>query len=60
MSAEPTPLAIVATAREDAEAIHSNLRLYRRHGYIETRRQPVSPAVSLVYLRKSAGARTLP
>jgi GNAT superfamily N-acetyltransferase len=29
-----------------------NLRLYDRHGYVETRRQPVSPAVSLVYLEK--------
>jgi GNAT superfamily N-acetyltransferase len=31
-----------------------NLRLYRRHGYVETHRQAVSPAVSLVYLRKPA------
>jgi ribosomal protein S18 acetylase RimI-like enzyme len=30
-----------------------NLRLYDRHGYVETRRQPVSPVVSLVYLRKA-------
>jgi GNAT superfamily N-acetyltransferase len=29
-----------------------NLRLYDRHGYVETHRQPVSPAVSLVYLEK--------
>jgi ribosomal protein S18 acetylase RimI-like enzyme len=29
-----------------------NLRLYDRHGYVETRRQPISPAVSLVYLRR--------
>jgi ribosomal protein S18 acetylase RimI-like enzyme len=29
-----------------------NLRLYDRHGYVETRRRPVSPAVSLVYLEK--------
>ena len=32
-----------------------NLRLYRRHGYGETHRQPVSPEVSLVFLRKPAG-----
>jgi GNAT superfamily N-acetyltransferase len=32
-----------------------NLRLYRRHGYVETHRRPVSPAVSLVFLRKPAG-----
>jgi GNAT superfamily N-acetyltransferase len=31
-----------------------NLRLYRRHGYVETHRQPVSPEVSLVFLRKPA------
>jgi GNAT superfamily N-acetyltransferase len=31
-----------------------NLRLYRRHGYVETHRQPVSPGVSLVFLRKPA------
>ena len=30
-----------------------NLRLYERHGYVETHRTPVSPAVSLVYLRKA-------
>jgi ribosomal protein S18 acetylase RimI-like enzyme len=30
-----------------------NLRLYDRHGYVETRRQPVSHVVSLVYLRKA-------
>jgi ribosomal protein S18 acetylase RimI-like enzyme len=30
-----------------------NLRLYDRHGYVETRRRAVSPAVSLVYLRKT-------
>ena len=32
-----------------------NLRLYRRHGYVETHRQPVSSEVSLVFLRKPAG-----
>jgi ribosomal protein S18 acetylase RimI-like enzyme len=30
-----------------------NLRLYERHGYVETHRTPVSPAVSLVFLRKA-------
>ncbi len=30
-----------------------NMRLYERHGYVETHRRPVSPAVSLVYLRKA-------
>ena len=32
-----------------------NLRLDRRHGYVETHRQPVSSEVSLVFLRKPAG-----
>ena len=30
-----------------------NIRLYERHGYVEFHRRPVSPAVSLVYLRKA-------
>jgi GNAT superfamily N-acetyltransferase len=36
-----------------------NLRLYQRHGYRETRREPLPTGVSLVYLRKPAagGAR---
>ena len=36
-----------------------NLRLYDRHGYRETRREPLPTGVSLVYLRKPAarGAR---
>ena len=29
-----------------------NLRLYDRHGYVEMRRRPVSPADALVYLEK--------
>jgi ribosomal protein S18 acetylase RimI-like enzyme len=29
-----------------------NLRLYRRHGYVETRRQQVAPHLTLVFLRK--------
>jgi GNAT superfamily N-acetyltransferase len=31
-----------------------NLRLYERHGYRETRRDPLPTGVSLVYLRKPA------
>ena len=31
-----------------------NLRLYERHGYRETRRDPLPTGVSLVYLRKRA------
>jgi ribosomal protein S18 acetylase RimI-like enzyme len=38
----------------------SNLRLYRRHGYVETRRLAVSPEVSLVYLRKPGSATRVP
>ncbi|HEY8319827.1 MAG TPA: GNAT family N-acetyltransferase [Amnibacterium sp.] len=30
----------------------ANLRLYERHGYRETHRQPLKPGVELVYLRK--------
>jgi ribosomal protein S18 acetylase RimI-like enzyme len=33
-----------------------NLRLYERHGYRRVRTEPVSPAVSLVFLRKAAHA----
>jgi GNAT superfamily N-acetyltransferase len=32
-----------------------NLRLYVRHGYVVTHTKPVSPEVSLVFLRKLAG-----
>lgn len=31
---------------------HGNLRLYQRHGYVETRREEVSPQLTLVFLRK--------
>jgi ribosomal protein S18 acetylase RimI-like enzyme len=31
-----------------------NLRLYERHGYVRFKTEPVSPAVSLVFLRKPA------
>jgi ribosomal protein S18 acetylase RimI-like enzyme len=30
-----------------------NLRLYQRHGYVETRRHRISPLVSLVYLHRT-------
>jgi len=33
-----------------------NLRLYERHGYRRFKAEPVSPGVSLVFLRKHAGA----
>jgi GNAT superfamily N-acetyltransferase len=33
-----------------------NLRLYARHGYVVTHTTPVSAGVSLVFLRKPAGA----
>ena len=35
-----------------------NLRLYDRHGYRETRRDPLPTGVALVYLRKPAAHRT--
>ena len=31
---------------------HGNLRLYQRRGYVETRREEVSPQLTLVFLRK--------
>ena len=38
----------------------SNLRLYRRHGYIEVGTRPFSAALSLVYLRKPGPAAAPP
>jgi GNAT superfamily N-acetyltransferase len=37
-----------------------NLRLYERHGYRRFRTEPVSPAVSLVFLRKPARSNQEP
>ena len=45
-------LDIEAFALFTGDRSSENLRLYDRHGYVETRRRPVSPAVSLVYLEK--------
>lgn len=35
-----------------------NLRLYQRHGYVESRREKVSPRLTLVFLRKQGLSAT--